>query len=84
MRRARGVVKHSGSAANSPVADGAGSEVEGLFVRAWQAAIVRMKAALDAAPGTGWSATADSLIDQVGAAEQAFVAGIDSLLQSTP
>lgn len=86
MRAARGVVRRSGIAADSPMArsvnSGAdvGVDVDGLFARALDGAIARMQALFAAAPVPDLHASVETLIDQARDAEQAFGARFDSLL----
>ncbi len=83
MHAARGIVKHSGVASESPVKRGADFDVDGFFAHALNEALTRMRVIFDTASAPQIQASADDLIDQAVAAEHALAATVDSLLPSS-
>lgn len=82
MHAARGVVRRSGTAPDSPIARGGDLDVEGFFARAWQGAVARMRVVFDAASTPDMRSSMENLIDQAARTERALAAAVDSLMPS--
>jgi hypothetical protein len=83
MHTARGIVKHSGIGADSPIKRGTDFDADGFFADALNEAITHMRVIFAAAAVPEIRASADDLVDQAVAAEHALAAFADSLLPSS-